>query len=328
MVEPQVHDKVMATSEAVKKFVSDGEQVCIGNFLQSSPFALIHEIIRQKKKNLILWSTSLIEEADLLIAGGCLKRIVTAFSFRAGGTNYGNEFERALKEKRVEVEDYSNYSVLAMLMAGAMGQTFMQIPIGLKYSDVFRKRSFMGENKFKEMECPFTGKKVLLVPAANPDVAIVHVQRVDVEGNAQLWGALGTAKWASLACKKIIVSAEEIVDHEIIERSPHHTIIPSFRVNAVVLEPWGAHPAEVHGYYDMDFFFRGMIGAMNWSHESIRHFLFEWVYNLEGRQEYIAHYIERFGKIYLERLKAKPYYSVPVNYGSSFRKHMQSEDLE
>ncbi|MEM2959653.1 MAG: CoA-transferase, partial [Candidatus Jordarchaeaceae archaeon] len=179
MIEAEVSGKLMSASEAVKKFVSDGEQVCIANFLQSSPFALIHEIIRQKKRGLTLWSTSLIDEADLLIAGGCLRRIVTAFSFRLGGANYGTEFERAIKEKRVEVEDYSNYSILAMLMAGAMGQTFMQVPIGLKYTDIFRRRSFMGENKFKEVECPFTGKKVLLVPAANPDVAIVHVQRVD-----------------------------------------------------------------------------------------------------------------------------------------------------
>ncbi len=323
MVESEVSDKLMDASEAVKKFISDGEQVCIANFLQSSPFALIHEIIRQKKRELTLWSTSLIDEADLLVAGGCLKRIVTAFSFRLGGANYGTEFERAIKEKRIEVEDYSNYSILAMLMAGAMGQTFMQVPIGLKYTDIFRRRSFMGENKFKEVECPFTGKKVLLVPAANPDVAIVHVQRVDAEGNAQLWGALGTAKWASLACKKIVVSAEELVDRETVNRSPHHTIIPGFRVNAVVVEPWGAHPSEVHGYYDLDFLFRAMLGAMNWSSESIQHFLTEWVYNLENREQYIAHYIERFGKEYLERLRAKPYYSVPVNYGSSFRKHTQ-----
>ncbi|MFB0561999.1 MAG: CoA transferase subunit A [Candidatus Lokiarchaeia archaeon] len=328
MAEQEVHDKVMTASEAVKKYISDREQVSIGNFIQSSPFALIHEIIRQKKRDLTLWSTSLIEEADILIAGGCVKRIVTAFSFRAGGANFGNEFERAVKEKRIEVEDYSNYSVLAMLMAGAMGLTFMQIPIGLKHTDIFRKRSFMGENKFKEMDCPFTGRKVLLVPAANPDVAIVHVQRVDFEGNAQLWGALGTAKWASLACKKIIVSAEEIVDHEIINRSPHHTIIPGFRTNAIVLEPWGAHPAEVQGYYDMDFLFRGLLLAMNTTHESIRHFLNEWVYNLENREEYIEHYVERFGRIYLQRLKAKPYYSPPVNYGSSFRKHIQLEDSE
>ena len=215
-----------------------------------------------------------------------------------------------------------------MLMAGAMGHSFMQIPIGLKYTDIFRSRSFMGENKFKEMDCPFTGKRVLLVPAVNPDVAIVHVQRVDVYGNAQLWGALGTAKWASLACKKIIVSAEEIVDHEIVKSSPHHTIIPSFRVNAVVLEPWGAHLSEVQGYYDLDALFRGMLLAMDASHDSIRHFLYEWVYNLENREEYIKHYVERFGRVYLEMLKAKPYYSSPVNYGSSFRKTMQLENTK
>jgi glutaconate CoA-transferase subunit A len=318
MVEKEVHDKVMTAKEAVKKFISDGESVCLGNFLQSSPLALIHEIVRQKKRDLTLWSTSLIDEADILIGGGCLKRLVTAFTYRVGGATLPTEFERAWKEKRIEVEDHSNYSITAMLMAGAMGLTFMQVPITLKYTDIFNKRSFMGENKFKEIDCPFTGKRLLLVPGVNPDVAIVHVQRVDAYGNAQLWGALGTAKWACLACKKIVVSAEEIVDHEVINSSPHLTIIPGFRVNAVVLEPWGAHPAEVQGYYDMDVPFRGVFFAMDANPESLQAFLYEWIYNLENREEYIEHYIERFGLKYLEKLKAKPYYSAPANYGSSF----------
>jgi glutaconate CoA-transferase subunit A len=318
MAEKEVHDKVMTASEAVKKFVSDGNSVCLGNFLQSSPLALIHEIVRQKKRDLTLWSTSLIDEADILIGGGCLKRLVTAFSFRVGGALLPTEFERAFKEKRVEVEDHSNYAIMAMLMAGAMGQTFMQIPITLKYTDIFNRRGFMGENKFKEMDCPFTGKKVLLVPAVNPDVAIAHVQRVDAFGNAQLWGALGTTKWSCLASKKIIVSAEEIVDHEIVNSSPHLTVIPGFRVNAVVLEPWGAHPAEVQGYYDMDVLFRGVFFAMESNPESLKAYLDEWIYNLENREEYIEHYIDRFGLKYLRRLKAKPYFSAPANYGSSF----------
>ncbi|WXG41775.1 MAG: CoA-transferase [Candidatus Freyarchaeum deiterrae] len=320
MTEKEVHDKVMTSSEAVKKFISDGESVCLGNFLQSSPLALIHEIVRQKKRDLTLWSTSLIDEADILIGGGCLKRIVTAYCYRVGGSNYPSELDRALKEKRIEVEDHTNYSITAMLMAGAMGQTFTQVPITLKCTDVFNQRSFMGENKFKEIDCPFTGNKVLLVPGVNPDVAITHVQRVDVYGNAQLWGALGTTKWSCLASKKIIVSAEEIVDHEIVSSSPHLTVIPSFRVNAVVLEPWGAHPAEVQGYYDQDTLFRGMFFAMDANPASLQAFIQDWIYNLENREEYIEQYIVRFGLKYLQRLKAKPYYSAPANYGSSFTK--------
>lgn len=320
MIEQEVQDKVMTASEAIKKFISDGESICLANFLQSSPLALIHEIVRQKKRNLTLWSTSLIDEADILIGGGCIKRIVTAYSYRVGGANFPNELDRALKEKRVELEDHSNYSITAMLMAGAMGHTFTQVPITLKSTDLFNKRSFMGENKFKEIDCPFTGKKVLLVPGVNPDVAVVHVQRVDTYGNAQLWGALGTAKWACLACKKIIVSAEEIVDHEIINSSPHLTIVPGFRVNAVVLEPWGAHPAEVQGYYDMDALFRAMFFAMDAKPDSLQAFITDWIYNLENREEYIEQYIERFGLKYLQKLKAKPYYSAPANYGSSFSK--------
>ena len=85
----------------------------------------------------------------------------------------------------------------------------------------------------------------MLVPALNPDVCIIHVQRADKFGNAQFWGAMGSVQAAALASKRIIVSCEEIVEHEVIASSPHFTIIPAFRTNAVVEMPWGAHPSEV-----------------------------------------------------------------------------------
>src|SRR5208337_5473567 len=88
--------------------------------------------------------------------------------------------------------------------------------------------------------------------AANPDVCIVHVQRADKFGNAQYWGAMGSVQAAALASRRIIVSCEEIVQHDVIASSPHFTIIPAYRANAVVEMPWGAHPTEVVGYYNAD----------------------------------------------------------------------------
>jgi glutaconate CoA-transferase, subunit A len=103
----------------------------------------------------------------------------------------------------------------------------------------------LGENKYRVIHCPYTGRDNLTVPAANPDVCVIHVQRADQYGNSQYWGAMGSVAAAALASKRIIVSFEEIVDHEVIQSSPHLTIIPVYRVNAVVEVPWGAHPTEV-----------------------------------------------------------------------------------
>jgi glutaconate CoA-transferase subunit A len=105
------------------------------------------------------------------------------------------------------------------------GFSFMPVLEGVMVTDIFRKRGFMGANKFQVIKCPYTGKDKLTVPAATPDVCIIHVQRADADGNAQYWGAMGSVASAALASKKIIVSCEEIVDHDIIQSSPHLTII-------------------------------------------------------------------------------------------------------
>jgi glutaconate CoA-transferase subunit A len=114
------------------------------------------------------------------------------------------------------------------------------------------------------------------------------------------------------------VSCEEIVDHEIIKSCPQYTIVPGFRVNAVIEEPRGAHPAELSGYYNLDTLFWALMDLANRSEEGFRAWMQEWVYDLPSRAAYLEHYIERFGKEFLDRIKAKPYYSAPVNYGSAF----------
>jgi glutaconate CoA-transferase subunit A len=226
--------------------------------------------------------------------------------------------ERYQRAGKIEVEDYSNFTYNARLTAGAQGYSFIPVLPGIMASDVFKVRDFMGGQKFGVVKCPFTGRDLPVVPAANPDVCIVHVQRADKFGNAQYWGSLGSVSWACLASKRVIVSCEEIVDHEIIKSSPQFTIVPSFRVNALIEEPQGGHPSELSGCYNLDLLFWAMMDLANQSEKGFRAWMQEWVYDLPTRAAYLEHYVERFGKEPLDVIKARPYYSAPVNYGSAF----------
>jgi glutaconate CoA-transferase subunit A len=311
----QRSNKIMPLTEAVAKFISDGDMVVNANFLSSIPYAIIHEIIRQGKKNLTGVSCSSIEELDQMLSVGCLSKIITSYYHRAGGKTYKRELDRALKDKRVQLEDYSNFTVMSMLMAGAMGYSFVPALKSVKESDIFRLRTFKGDNKIKTIPCPFTGEETVVVPALNPDVAIVHVQRCDELGNAQYWGSEGTVKWSALAAKKIIVSCEELVEHEKIKRSPFLTVIPGFRVNAVCVEPMGAHPSPVAGYYNHDNLFRASFFSFAFGQAANEKFISEWILDRKDRKDYIDHYISRFGQKPLEILKVNEYMSDSVNMG-------------
>jgi len=173
------------------------------------------------------------------------------------------------------------------------------------------------------IENPFNpGEKVVLVPPVNPDVALIHAQRADENGNVQLWGPLGDTVYAALASKVIIASVEEIVDEETVRRSPFLTVIPEFRVNALVHEEWGAHPMECLGYYDMDEPFLVQWYALL-TRKMMESWMDEWIFSVENRTEYIEHYIERFGIEKLNKLRAKKYMSAPVNLGSTFERDME-----
>jgi glutaconate CoA-transferase, subunit A len=166
------------------------------------------------------------------------------------------------------------------------------------------------------------------VPAANPDVCIVHVQRADKFGNAQYWGAMGSVAAAALASKRIVVSCEEIVEHQIIQSSPHLTIIPAYRVNAVVEVPWGAHPTEVLGYYNFDSAMYGLFTMADSTGEGLDAWMDEWVYGCEDRSTYIDRYISKFGSGALNSLKAKPLYSAPANYGAAVHSRWDGDGRE
>jgi len=321
-------DKVMSAKEAISRFVNDGDHLIIGNYTVGTCMQLVFEIIRQGKKGFTLYSQSGVHDVELLVAGGCVDRLVSTYVYRAGGKAGGSAVERALKAGTLEMEDYTNFDYNARLVAGTHGFTFMQVLEGVMVTDLFKKRAFMGEDKYRVIKCPYTGKDVLTVPAANPDVCVVHVQRADKDGNAQYWGALGSVAAAALCSKRIVVSCEEIVQHDVIQSSPHLTIIPAYRVDAVVEVPWGAHPTEVLGYYNMDRFMYGVFLTSDTTGDGLKAWMDEWVYGCKDHKAYIDRYVGKFGSGMLDAIKAKAYYSAPANYGSAFTSCWDEEGRE
>jgi len=323
---PEIRNKVMTAREAVSRFVRDGDHLVIGNYTVGTCAELVFEVARQQKKGLTLYSQSGVFDVEILVGAGCVDKLVSTYVYRAGGKEGGSAVERSLNAGTLVMEDYTNFQYNARMVAGMHGFSFMQVLEGPIVTDLYYKRSFMGEDKYKTITCPYTGKQLLTVPAANPDVCIVHVQRADKFGNAQYWGALGSVAAASLASKRIIVSCEEIVEHDIIQSSPHLTLIPAYRVDAVVEVPWGAHPTEVLGYYNLDrtayafFFLSDMTG------DGLKAWMDEWVYGCPNRQTYIDHYMVKHGAQSLDAIRAKSYYSAPANYGSAFCCSWDNED--
>jgi glutaconate CoA-transferase subunit A len=323
MVESEVFDKIMPMEEAVKKFVRDGDLLSIASTGTPSPYAAIHEIVRQKKRNLTLLQAGSGQETEILVWTGCAKRFIASYQARVMAGE--RAFDRGLRKHKVEVEEFTNYTVTAMQMAGALGLPCFPAPLSLVCSDIYRKRTFMGENKIVVMDNPFKpGEKMALLPSIIADVSVVHVQRVDKYGNAQAWGGLASTKWGALCGRKIIVSAEEMVEHEVVKFSPNYTIIPSYKTSAIVIEPWGAHATDLTGYYDLDMPF-GMLYYISsiGGDESFQAWLDEWVYGVSNRTEYLKHYSEKFGPKALDRLRVKYRPSSEVNYGGSYQTYRE-----
>src|SRR5450759_3247056 len=323
----KVSSKVMTTKEAISRFVHDGDSVITGNYTEGLPMSMLFEIIRQGRKGLTYYSQSGSMDAEFLVAGDCLEKMCSAFIHKWGGRGAGSMVERYQRAGKLQVEDYTNFTYNARLAAGAYGYSFMPVLPAIIDSDVFKVRGYMGERKFDVVKCPFTGRDIPVVPAANPDVCLLHVQRADKFGNAQHWGGLGSTVHACLASKKIIVTCEEMVDSDIIKSSPHHTIVPGFRVSAVIEEPYGCHPSELPGYRNFDMVMYSLIIKNICSEDGLKAMFDEWIYNLPDRASYIQHYVQVFGQDSLDRYRARSYYSAPANYGIAFESGWDTNGL-
>lgn len=296
--------KLMSLAEAVARFVQDGDLVYAAGFTHLIPFAAGHEIIRQRKRNLTLARATPDLLYDQMVAAGCARKVI--FSYM-GNPGVGSlRIVRAeIEAGRLEWEEYSHFGMISRLQAGAAGLPFMPMnPTGA--SDLERVNP-----NIRRVTDPYSGRDVVVVPALNPDVAIVHVQRADAEGNGHLWGIIGEQKEAAFAAKRVILTAEEIVDESVIRSDPNRTLIPGFLVSAVCHVPFACHPSYAQGYYDRDNEFYLKWDKISETREGVEAWLEEWVYGVKDREEYR----QKLGEETLKRLQVPPLYSQPVNYG-------------
>lgn len=300
--------KMMTMKEAVSKYVKDDDTIYLAGFTHMIPFAAGHEIIRQKRRSLTLCRATPDIIYDQMIAAGCCKKVM--FSY-AGNPGVGSLrcFRRALEKgepNKIEIEEYTHFGLSGRLFAGATNMPFLPMRTNLG-SDLPPQNPNM-----KTTKDPYTGDEVSIVPPLKPDLAVVHVQRCDREGNSHIWGIIGEQKDAAFASKKVIISAEDIVDESIIRSDPNRTLIPDFVVHAVVHEPWCAHPSYTQGYYDRDNEFYMQWDEITKEHDTTMKYLDEWVFGVEDR----AAYMKKISAEKLLKLKPKAAYCTPVDYGT------------
>ena len=297
--------KLTSLNEAISKYVNDGDTVYAAGFTHLIPFAAGHEIIRLKKRDLVLARATPDLIYDQMVAAGCARKVI--FSYMGNpGVGSLRIVRAALEKGQLEWEEYSHFGMITRLQAGASGLPFL--PMNQTGAESLEKVNPL----IKRIPDPYGGKDVIVVPALNPDVAIVHVQRADAEGNAHLWGIIGEQKEAAFAAKKVILTAEEIVDESVIRSDPNRTMIPSIIVDAVCHVPYACHPSYAQGYYDRDNEFYMQWDKVSESPESTQAYLDEWVYGVKDRAEYW----EKLGAEKHKKLEVKASYSEKINYGS------------
>jgi glutaconate CoA-transferase, subunit A len=296
--------KLISLKKAISEFVNDGDIVYAAGFTHLIPFAAGHEIIRQGKKNLTLARATPDLIYDQMVAAGCAKKVI--FSYMGNpGVGSLRIVRSAIEKGELEWDEYSHFGMITRLQAGASGLPFL--PMNQTGATDLEKAN----PQIKRIPDPYGGKDVIVVPAMNPDVAIVHVQRADKHGNAHLWGIIGEQKEAAFAAKKVILTAEEIVDEAVIRSDPNRTMIPGIVVSAVCHVPFASHPSYSQGYYDRDNEFYLAWDKISESKESVQAYLDAWVYGVKDRDAYW----KKLGEKTHKRLKVKARYSEKINYG-------------
>jgi glutaconate CoA-transferase subunit A len=298
-------NKLIPLSDAIRQFVRDGDTLYAAGFTHLIPFAAGHEIVRQGRKDLTLARATPDLIYDQLVAAGCARKVI--FSYMGNpGVGSLRIVRAALEAGQLEWEEYSHFSMITRLQAGAAGLPFMPMnPTAA--GDLERANP-----NYRRVTDPYSGRAVVVVPALNPDVAIVHVQRADAEGNAQIWGIIGEQKEAAFAANRVILTAEEIVPAEVIRSDPNRTLIPGFIVDAVCHVPYASHPSYTQGYYDRDNALYLEWDGISKDAGAVKSYLDEWVYGVADRAEYW----DKLSPETHERLKVASRPSEVVDFGS------------
>lgn len=240
-----VTDKITGARDALL-LVRDGDHVAIGGTNYSrTPMALVFELLRQRRTGLTVSRPLSCFEAELLLAAGTADKLVTSWVGVGHGWGLARVVRHHVERGLAEFEEWSHLALGMGYRAGAMGVPFLPTYTMLGSDLVSRTGA-------RTVTCPYTGRELLAVPALHPDVALVHVQRADRFGNAQIDGYPFMDVDMVHAARTVVLSAEEIVEPELLRSRPTQTVIPHFAVDAVVHEPFGAYPHECYGGYEAD----------------------------------------------------------------------------
>ncbi len=245
-------DKVMTVAEAVTRFVHDGDYLAIGGFgTNRIPTAVCHEILRQNKQNLALSGHTATHDFQILAAGNLtgrgqlLTKVDVAYVVGLEARGLSPHSRRVLESGTVEVVEWSNYTLALRYTAAAMGVPFVPVR-SLLGTDTLR------HSPAKQITCPFTGEKLVAIPALYPDVAAIHVHEADRYGNCRFSGTAVADIDLARAAKRVIITCERLVPHEEMRREPHRTQIPFLCVDAVCEVPFGSYPGNMPGEYFSD----------------------------------------------------------------------------
>jgi glutaconate CoA-transferase subunit A len=296
--------KLMSLKHAVETLVGDGDLLYAAGFTHLIPFAAGHEIIRQGRRDLVLARATPDLIYDQMVAAGCARKVI--FSYMGNpGVGSLRLVRGAIEAGRIEWEEYSHFGMITRLQAGAAGLPFL--PMRQTAATDLEKAN----PQIRRLQDPYGGQDLIAVPALNPDVAIIHVQRADPSGNAHLWGIIGEQKEAAFAARKVVITAEEIVEPDVIRSDPNRTLIPGLIVDAVCEVPHASHPSYAQGYYDRDNDLYMQWDKISQSAADTRSWLDEWVLGLRDREEYW----KKLGPETHARLRVRPRFSQAINYG-------------
>ena len=299
--------KVASMRDAIATLVRDGDSVAIEGFTHLICFAAGHEIIRQRRRDLTLIRMTPDVIYDQMIGAGVARKLV--FSWLGNPGVGGLHAIRRVTEgpgASLELEEYSHYGMVGRYIAGATNLPFFPL------RSYYETDMPVANPRIRPLQSPYGDEQVYVVPPLRPAVTIVHAQRADAAGDTQMWGLLGAQKEAAFAADRVIVVVEELVDESVIRADPNRTVIPGLIVDAVVVEPFGAHPSYAQGHYDRDNTFYVEWDAVSRDAAGLEAWMDQWVHGLGGRAEYM----ERLGAEARERIRPSgPAPAGPIDYG-------------
>src|SRR5688500_8631976 len=292
--------------DAIAELVRDGDTVAIEGFTHLICFAAGHEIIRQRRRDLTLCRLTPDLIYDQMVAAGVCRKLVFSWLGNPGvGSLHAIRRATERSEDRLELEEYSHFGMVGRYTAGAMKLPFFPLR---SYADTDMPKA---NPLIRPISSPYGDDEIYAVPPLTPDVTIIHAQRADAAGDTQVWGLLGSQKEAAFAASRVIVVVEELVEESVVRADPNRTILPGLVVDAVVVEPFGAHPSYAQGHYDRDNAFYIEWERISRDEAALVDWIDEWVFGVADRTEYL----EKVGSERLLALRPTPAPSGSVDYG-------------